>query len=985
MPVKPKHRMHGLIADYLHTIQLRQNNDIWSASRKMKNCLFLALFLLWSKPATSQNPGDNIFSGIQVFTINIQFSQPNYWDSLTYYYDEGLERYMVATVIIDGVTYDSVGVRLKGNASYSHPNNKKSFRLSFDEYLDGLRWDELKGVHLNNCWGDPTFMREKLHLDFCRDADVSAPRANYARVMLNDTLWGFYSMVEHVDKKFLESRYEDNSGDLFKAVDAFGGGNPPVSDLRWYGTDTTLYYPRYELKTDGSTTAWTQLVRLIDTINNNTNTAGALPNAVNLYGFYKTLSADILFANLDAYVNSGRNFYFYFHPVSHKMEWIVWDTGLSFGSYSGGLPAVETMSVAYVVNATTRPLIGKIHNTPALKSAYLDVLCSMYHDYFSSTRLFPKIDTLANRIRPYVYEDPRKMYTTTQFETNITTDINASGGGGSRKPGLKSFINLRQASVSSQLSTLGISCDVTLHAGDVVINEFMAQNDSILDPDGEAEDWIELYNNTADTLDLTGTFLTDDPATPAKWRFPDSTRMAPGAYLIVWADEDSGQIGLHANFKLSADGEHIRLSNVDSSVVDSTTYGAQTGNRSLARVPNGTGAFFACRPTFGTMNSADSILVDPVMTSVLLPQYIEGVNGTNSNRIPYAFRLAFTGLLPGATYRFTNQIVTSADGATTSGSGNCIFVSPTGDFVRTSSPSLATAGAYGTFTTSNDGTYEGWFVTEPTGNVRFVPGRYVFARIALNDGISGTTPSVRLTTTDSIRVVKLDTTAGDSTGTGLRATTSAAAKDFVLAYDHTDGSTRPVSGTFIENDGSDNSTSNNYAAFYSNHVNGVNGAFGMVLPNDLPNGVRRFERRSLSSGDVVALATDADGVWPSGVSTVNPSGGISEITLSGSDVGDLITDVESPTTRPSEFRLSQNFPNPFNPTTVIEFSLPEASFVRLEVFNVLGQRVATLLQANQAAGTHSVSFNTAGLSSGIYFYRITAGAGTKTKRMLLLK
>jgi hypothetical protein len=90
---------------------------------------------------------------------------------------------------------------------------------------------------------------------------------------------------------------------------------------------------------------------------------------------------------------------------------------------------------------------------------------------------------------------------------------------------------------------------------------------------------------------------------------------------------------------------------------------------------------------------------------------------------------------------------------------------------------------------------------------------------------------------------------------------------------------------------------------------------------------------------------------------------------------------------PSEFRLNQNYPNPFNPTTTLTYQLPKASDVRLEVFDVVGRKVATLVSAKQGAGTHSVSFNASefSLTSGVYFYRLSAGGRTETKRMTLLK
>ena len=88
---------------------------------------------------------------------------------------------------------------------------------------------------------------------------------------------------------------------------------------------------------------------------------------------------------------------------------------------------------------------------------------------------------------------------------------------------------------------------------------------------------------------------------------------------------------------------------------------------------------------------------------------------------------------------------------------------------------------------------------------------------------------------------------------------------------------------------------------------------------------------------------------------------------------------------PLEIELAQNYPNPFNPTTVIRFALPEAQQVRLEVFNISGQRVATLVNGMQAAGRHSVNFDASHLSSGIYLYRLEAGSFQQVKKMMLVK
>ncbi len=83
--------------------------------------------------------------------------------------------------------------------------------------------------------------------------------------------------------------------------------------------------------------------------------------------------------------------------------------------------------------------------------------------------------------------------------------------------------------------------------------------------------------------------------------------------------------------------------------------------------------------------------------------------------------------------------------------------------------------------------------------------------------------------------------------------------------------------------------------------------------------------------------------------------------------------------------LAQNYPNPFNPSTVIEFTLGKDSYVKLDVHNVLGELVQTLLDDTRPAGSYAARFNAAGLVSGLYFYRLQAGEFVKTLKLLLLR
>jgi hypothetical protein len=95
--------------------------------------------------------------------------------------------------------------------------------------------------------------------------------------------------------------------------------------------------------------------------------------------------------------------------------------------------------------------------------------------------------------------------------------------------------------------------------------------------------------------------------------------------------------------------------------------------------------------------------------------------------------------------------------------------------------------------------------------------------------------------------------------------------------------------------------------------------------------------------------------------------------------------VEDPEPAPRSFVLEQNYPNPFNPTTTIRYALPRAGMVRIEVYDVTGQRVCLLVDRVEEAGVHSVVFDAGILASGAYFYRMQAGEFVETKRLVVLR
>jgi hypothetical protein len=139
---------------------------------------------------------------------------------------------------------------------------------------------------------------------------------------------------------------------------------------------------------------------------------------------------------------------------------------------------------------------------------------------------------------------------------------------------------------------------------DIVLNELLPVNTSIVtDQDGEYDDWIELYNLSSSVKDISGYFLSDNKDHFSKWEFPSGTSIAGNGFLIIWADDDSAQVGLHANFKLSSQGEEVVLSTPDGTLIDKVIFPGQTLELSFSRNPDGTGSFKWQVPTFNSSNN----------------------------------------------------------------------------------------------------------------------------------------------------------------------------------------------------------------------------------------------------------------------------------------------------------------------------------------------------------------------------------------------
>jgi hypothetical protein len=149
-------------------------------------------------------------------------------------------------------------------------------------------------------------------------------------------------------------------------------------------------------------------------------------------------------------------------------------------------------------------------------------------------------------------------------------------------------------------------------AGNIVINEAMTSNNLIEDEYGESDDWVELYNNSDEVVELSSCFLSDDPSDIQRWAFPPNTLIAPHSYLIVWADDDEEQFFRHTNFSLAASGSPLILSNSNGEIIDNINLPALLPNQTYGRYPNGTGEWNYLNSTFNAENSITTNMDNPI-------------------------------------------------------------------------------------------------------------------------------------------------------------------------------------------------------------------------------------------------------------------------------------------------------------------------------------------------------------------------------------
>ncbi len=392
-------------------------------------------------------------------TIRITFAQSN-WDYMLDTATAGSDGYIMAqTVEINGVVFDSVGVKYKGNSTYNANQAKNPFHIELDTYKahDYGGYTDLK---LSNVAKDPSFVREVLGYQILRQY-MHAPLSNYANVYVNGNLIGLYVSSESVSKKFVGKHFY-STDNTFVKCNPIGGAGPGSSakpNLVYLGTDSASYYAAYEMKSDYG---WSDLIHLADTLKNYTSSVEEL---VDVDRVLWMLSFDNAVVNLDSYIGGFAQNYYLYKDDNNRFNPVVWDLNEAFGTFSQtgtsnltSTSSKQQMSHLLHLNDTQWPLVQELLAIPTYKRMYVAHLKTILAENFSNGSYSTSAQALQALIATAVNTDVNKFFTYTQFQSNLTSDVNA---GMSSAPGITNLMNARATYLLSQADFTAVAPSIS--------------------------------------------------------------------------------------------------------------------------------------------------------------------------------------------------------------------------------------------------------------------------------------------------------------------------------------------------------------------------------------------------------------------------------------------------------------------------------------------------------------------------------------------
>ena len=385
-------------------------------------------------------------------TLYLYFDQQDYWTQLQDNYCDKIN--ILSTLIYKGETFDSIGVRFKGQTSYLNTtgegggggpgggsNNVYSDKKSFNIELDWVKNHDIDGyetINLNNCFGDPSFIREVLFENISRNY-IPATKANYVQLVINDESWGLYPSIQQLDKKHASQWFFNDECTRWRAEDpnntapgcgegpGGGGGGPGsgphfgagTSSLNYLGSADEDYYEHYTLKKSYKEDPWADLInacQVIDQADEFQDPYQELNESLDVDATLWHLANEIIFSDDDSYIfKGGMDYYVYFDEANQRILPIEYDgNSVMASSHQYWSPFYHEEDPDFI-------LLNKLLAIPELRARYLAHFRTILNERFQTNYINTKIDDYAAFIDEHVQNDPKKIYSHQEFMSELAS------------------------------------------------------------------------------------------------------------------------------------------------------------------------------------------------------------------------------------------------------------------------------------------------------------------------------------------------------------------------------------------------------------------------------------------------------------------------------------------------------------------------------------------------------------------------------------
>lgn len=429
--------------------------------RKYIILIFFLFITVFAKGQIAVFPSDGSLYDGNLHTIKIIIN-PDTLDALLDPTNRWNNRVFPANMVYDNAdTVFNVGIRIKGNSSRNA--KKLSFKITTDEYSNQT-YQGLKTFNLNGEHNDPSLIREYIACYVMEKSNNLATRANMVKLYFNNVYFGVYGNIEHVNKKFVESRLGDNLGNLYKC--SWPADLKYISenqnDYKALINPSPLNERAYELKTNETLDDYSDLVNFIKVINNTPvdSFQQKIEKVFEVNKYLRTLATEILIGHWDNYFMNKNNYYLYHNLSTGKFNYIPYDMDNTLG-VQWGYSNIDVRNINNWGNigASSAPLTYKILAIPEYKNYFNKQIRALCDSIFN-TSLYTEIDRIKSILDPAVQTD---SFYAENWESDygynyldwLSSFNNSLGNHASI--GLKPYIQNRWSSARSQLQITNIS------------------------------------------------------------------------------------------------------------------------------------------------------------------------------------------------------------------------------------------------------------------------------------------------------------------------------------------------------------------------------------------------------------------------------------------------------------------------------------------------------------------------------------------------